>query len=267
MKSCLYSCDIHHSRTRPKSHAFNYRLFYFCIDLDELETVSKVPLISMDGPNAYSLRTADHLDFGKSTIKENLKVYLQQQGSVVEMGRVLLVTQLRTFGHLFNPVSFYYIYDSNDSPMGIVAEVANTFNEQKLYFLPPETQTNNRFRDEQTKAFYISPFSELTTKLHFNLQFPDEKLHVQIRQSDEQGIYFNSTMTGNRQPLTGLNVALQTIRFPLCTLQVLWGIHWHALRLLLKKLPWYGKSANAHFEKQVRTYLPRDLNHNQHPIV
>jgi len=263
MKSCLYNCSIHHSRSRPKRHAFDYRLFYFCIDLDELSELGANPLVSIDGWNAYSLRTSDHLDFGKQTIKQNLECYLRQVGYTGSIGRTRLVTQLRTFGHIFNPVSFYFVHDDADKPACIVAEVANTFNEQKLYYLSPETLKKEQSRDQQAKYFYISPFSELSTQLHFNLGFPGDRLQIQIRQSDAEGVYFNSTMTGTHIPLTVTNLVKSTIRFPFTTLQIVWGIHWQALKLFLKKLPVYGKTENKRFEKNVRTYLPHRVQHTQ----
>ena len=267
MNSCLYNCNIHHSRKRPKQHAFDYRLFSFGIDLDELSQVSKNPLVGLSGWHPYTLRTSDHLDFGGVSIKDNLLRFLHEKEHWNPVGRIHLITQLRTFGHLFNPVSFYFIYDPDGHPSCIVAEVANTFNEQKLYYLGPETLRDNRAEDQQIKSFYISPFSELTTQLHFNVEFPREVLRIQIRQSDEEGIYFNSTMVGNRVALTAFNLLRQTLRFPFATLQIVWGIHWHALLLFLKKVPFFGKRANEHLQTNVKPYLPHRIQHYHEPIV
>lgn len=255
MKSCLYNCEIYHDRRRPKVHAFNYRVFMFCIDLDEAHLLDRNPLIGHWPGTIYSLRATDHLQSGASSIRENLIRYLRSQGYTGTIGSIRLVTHLRTLGYIFNPVSFYFIDDAEGHPACILAEVANTFNEQKLYILGPDTLSHGRFRDQQVKEFYISPFSAAGTKLHFSMRFPDDRLQIAIDQSDEEGIFFRSGMKGQRIPLTPRNLLLQTLRYPWITLQGIVAIHVHALILVLKKVPFYRKEAQPDLQKNIRTYL------------
>jgi DUF1365 family protein len=261
MKSCLYSCEIYHDRRRPKVHAFDYRMFTFCIDLDEWDQLVQNPLISRNRWSLYSLNAADHLDFGQNSVRANLEAYLRTQGFNDPIGGVQLVTNLRTFGYQFNPVSFYFVRNADGEPAAVVAEVANTFNEQKLYLVDATSHRNGRIRDEQLKHFYISPFSDLTTRLHFNLRFPDESLDIHIHESDGDGIYFRSGMRGSRLELTTGQLLRQTLRFPAVTLQVTLAIHWHALQLFLKKVPVRAKSAHPELQTNTRTYLSRRPRH------
>ena len=257
MKSCLYSCEIYHDRRRPRKHAFRYRMFTFCIDLDDWDRLVQNSLISKSRFALYSLRADDHLDFGKSTVKENVTAFLHTQGFRQPMGRIQMLTNLRTLGYQFNPVTFYFVSDTNGNPAAIVAEVANTFNEQKLYFIDAQSHSNQRVRDVQDKHFYISPFSDLDTQLHFNLSFPDDVLDIHIHESDAEGVFFRSGMRGKRMELCTRELVLQTLCFPALTLQVIAAIHWHALLLFLKKVPVRAKSDHPELQTHIRNYLPR----------
>ncbi len=257
MKSCLYSCEIYHKRTRPKSHAFKYKLFTFCVDLDELEQLDKVALIGINRSSIYSLRSSDHYhqDAKQTDIKTNILQYIREQGNNAPIGQIKLITHLRTFGYQFNPVSFYFAYSPSGKINCAVAEVANTYNEQKMYYLPHSRLKNNHFRDTQIKQFYISPFSDLETSLIFDLCHPGEDLSVHINESDSEGVYFYSGMTGKRVELTSESLILNTLRFPWVTAQVILSIHWQALKLFLKKVPVRRKSDNPELQTNTRTYL------------
>ncbi len=256
MKSCLYSCEVYHKRLRPREHAFTYQYFTFCIDLDEWDEVLKNPLISGHRRGVYSLIQQDHLQFGFRTVKENLAAYLQTQGFERKLGQVLLVTNLRTFGYQFNPVSFYFVHDIEGKPAAVVAEVANTFNEQKLYYIDV-TRHRARIRETQPKQFYISPFSDPDTFLHFDLRFPESTLDIHINESDMEGIYFHSGLRGIRKSLTTAQLLTDTLLFPAITLQIMFSIHWHALLLFLKKIPVRSKSYRIEQQTDTRTYLAR----------
>lgn len=257
VNSCLYRCRLMHERFTPKTHRFEYSMFMFYLDLDEVETVSnKLWLVSHNARNIYSLRDSDHLDEGEASVKTNLLHYLRGQGIETEDVQVSLLTMLRTFGHVFNPVSFYFVKDRLGTPLCTVAEVANTFKEQKLYLLRSDKYCDGLFRDRQRKFFYISPFSKLDMDLVFRLGVPNERLDITVNEHNHDGLLtFTSTLRGERVALTDRKLLGETLRFPFMTLQVVWGIHWHALKLWLKQTPYYKKRDNAEQQKELRPYL------------
>ena len=249
MQSSLYNCTVFHKRVSPKDYGFTTRVFMWHIDLDELEEiVSRNPLVSHNRPNVYSFRDDDHLYLGHPTLRENVEAYLRQEGVAEKPSRVTLLTNLRTFGYVFNPVSFYFCYDANNDPLAVIVEVHNTFGELKPFLLKKEDLEKNRFRKKYPKLFYISPFSELDQVLEIKAEMPDGKiaLYVNNYEHGAEKPFFRSSLTGRKAPLNLRSLISYSLRFPLITLKVILLIHWHALKLYLKKVPFHAKSENPH---------------------
>ena len=256
MRSCLYSCKVAHFRKRPKRHRFRYRIFMFMLDLDELDSLSgKLWLISRNRFNAYSYRDSDHFSQGFSTPRENVEAFLHSNGIDEPIGRISLLTHLRTWGYAFNPVSFYFVEGKNGQALCLISEVANTFNEQKLYLVNSDGLSGDSFADTQEKLFYISPFSDLDTRLHFHVKIPGENLSISINESDSDGAYFFSSLVGPKKKLNNFNLLKYTLFFPFITLSIVGGIHWQALKLFLKKIPVRAKASYPELQTDVRPYL------------
>lgn len=256
MNSRLYKCRVMHKRDRPKQHQFTYSCFLFCIDLDEIETLGEsLTFFRHNGRNLYALWDSDHLDEGKPTIRENVISFLRSRDYENEVGRIELVTNLRTWGYVFNPVSFYFVYDQDENLACCVAEVANTFNEQKLYLVDSFDESRKQLKQEHEKLFYISPFSELDTKLSFKLSEPKERINLSITERDSTGTYFYSSVTGKSRELSNASLLSCTLRFPFITLAIIGRIHWQALRLTLKKVPFFRKNHRPDLQTETRPYL------------
>jgi DUF1365 family protein len=168
-------------------------------------------------------------------------------------GRVVLVALPRVLGYSFNPVSFYYGYDAAGTCLGAIAEVTNTFREMKPYFVAPApkpdgasaTAGNGEFRLRTPKFFYVSPFSDVDVAFDFHLRAPTDKLAIQIDDYVGPQRTLTSSLHGPASPLTDARLAWFTFKYPLLTLRIIGLIHWHALRLFLKKIPWFPKSARS----------------------
>ena len=171
-----------HKRLNPINNGFIYRIFMFCIDLDELKTLSKNNfLFSYNRFNLFSFFDKDH---GKN-ITENTKVkvleYTRSKGIEVNNDcRVLLITMPRIAGYIFNPVSFYFIFDKNSKAVCAIAEISNTYREMKPYLI--EKIVNNRFKLRTPKHFYVSPFSSLNLEFDFDFAIPENLLDIKINE-------------------------------------------------------------------------------------
>ena len=274
MTSCLYECRVLHHRFAPKAHRFEYRLFLFAVDLDELESLHRrLRLFSVNRPNLYSLRETDYLPVQETlhnavagpatppsagqpqSLKARVLAYLAARGVDLTGGRVVLVTLPRVLGYLFNPVSFYFCFDRTGAPVTTIAEVTNTFREMKPFHVD-EPAGAGAFHRRVPKHFYVSPFSDVDVEFDFTLRVPSERLAVQIDDYVGGERTLTSALHGPRAELTDARLAWYTLKHPLVTLRVITLIHWHAFRLWLKRLPWFAKAARAADQRDL--YRPHD---------
>ena len=270
MNSCLYECHILHERFLPRGHRFLYRIFLFALDLDELDSLHRrLRLFSFNRRNLYSFRDGDFLPIDEKVhnpengqienreskienLKSRLLAHCAAHGTVLPADtRVLLVTLPRVLGYLFNPVSFYFCFDRTGAPVAALAEVTNTFKEVKPYFLAPGTLHDGAFRLRLPKHFYVSPYSDVDVAFDFVLRPPNGRLSVQIDDYVGTQRTLTSHLAGPRQPLTDARLAWFTLKYPLITLKVISLIHWHALLLWWKNIPWFAKAARPADQREL----------------
>jgi len=274
VNSCLYECQILHQRFTPKAHRFVYRIFMFAFDLDEIAALPKrLALFSNQRRNVYNFCERDFLPTTEiihqptppgpapapsAGLKDRVIAHLAAHGIDLAGGRVMLITLPRVFGYQFNPVSFYFCYDRQGHPVASIAEVSNTFKEMKPFVLGPATSATTAnaavFSRRTPKYFYVSPFSDLDVAFDFTLHTPGDKLAIQIDDYAAGERTLTSVLTGSRTSLTNGRLAWFTFKYPFITLRVMALIHWQALQLYLKRVPWFAKSARP--EAQRDLYRP-----------
>ena len=246
-----------HHRLAPKEHHFRYGIFQFCLDLDEIDALSaRLRLFHHNRPALYRFNDQDHLPSpipDSLCTKSSLLAWVASQGLPLPADtRVLLLTHCRVFGYIFNPVSFYFCLDAQDRPLCAVAEVGNTFGELKPFLLGPEhLDGEGRFRRVVPKHFYVSPFFALDLVFDFKLRVPGEQLDIHVDDREDDRPVLLTALTGRRIPLTDANLVRLTLKYPLITLRVITLIHWHALKLWWKNVPWHRKVANPHLQQGV----------------
>lgn len=244
--SAIYTGTLMHQRVTPREHRFSYDVQYFLLDLDELpELERRLRLFSVNRRNVVSFYDRDH--FGVAgTAKDGVLRLLGDRGIHLAGGQILMLTQLRVLGYVFNPVTFFYCYDAAGALAGIVSELNNTFGESLPEVLSPANQVdapNGRSVSyEHDKRLHVSPFFGLDYRYRYFFSPPEERLLARIDVLDADGSRpLHAVLNGTRQPLTNATLAGVLLRYPLMPVKVIALIHWQALKLFLKRVPFHHK--------------------------
>ena len=233
MRSAVYTGTLMHARRAPARHVFRYPVSYWLFDLDELPALERrLRLFAVNRPNVVSLRDCDHFD-GTKPLKEAVLGLVADQS----IERVLMLTQPRVLGYVFNPVSFYWCYRGDGSLVCVVAELNNTFGERL-----PEVLRGPELRYEHRKRLHVSPFFGLDQSYEYAFSQPGAEVWARIVVRDDDGARpLTAVLHGRRRALTNRALAGLLIRYPLQPLQVTALIHVEALRLWLKGVPFHHK--------------------------
>jgi len=244
VRSALYLGTLMHVRRAPARHVFRYPVSYWLFDLDELPGLERsIRLFSVNRRNVVSLRDGDHFD--GAPLKE--AVVDLAGDSTIE--RVLMLTQPRVLGYVFNPVSFYWCYRGDGSLSCMVAELNNTFGERL-----PEVLRGPELRYEHRKRLHVSPFFGLDQSYEYAFSEPGDEVLARIHVREVDGCRpLTAVLHGRRRQLTDRSVAALLLRYPLQPLQVTALIHFEALRLWRKRVPFHHKPPFVPGEGSVRT--------------
>ncbi len=243
MRSALYTGTLMHSRRSPARNTFRYPVSYWLLDLDELpELERRLKPVAVNRRGLVTFRDSDHFD--GSPVKQAVIDFAGDPS----IERVLMLTQLRVLGYVFNPVSFYWCYRlaSPTAEAGpetgwelacMVSELGNTFGERM-----PEVLRGASLRYEHDKRLHVSPFFGLDQSYEYAFSEPGAEVWARIHVHDKTGgTPMTAVLHARRRELTNRSLALTLARYPLQPLQVIGLIHWQALRLFLKRVPFHHK--------------------------
>ncbi len=242
--SALYVGDVRHRRTRPKVNAFRYRTYHALLDVDELPRLDReVRGFGYNRPALTGFRDDDHLGPASLPVREKLARWLQTQGVELPAGPVRVLTNLRVLGHVFDPVSWWFCHDRRGGLVLVVAEVHNTFGESHCYLLDRlEHRANGTVRAHTAKRFHVSPFLPVEGLAYrFTFVSHPEALTAHMDVFDADGRLFEATQSGRRVPLTSRALARTLLTHPLMTLRTVALIHFQAVRLVVKRVPFFRK--------------------------
>jgi DUF1365 family protein len=238
--SAIYTGTLRHRRFKPVSHEFTYPLFMVFLDIDRLPELMQVS--GATGYNQWnwaSFEERDHFGDPALPLRQRLIADAARSGIQLPDGPVFLLTHLRYLGYNFNPISFFYCYDSAGELQTILAEVNSTFGETTNYWLSGANQLpsakSRRYRCGKT--MHVSPFMPMELDYEFVLTPPAGRLVAHMNTLDPEGVNFDATLTLNRQPWSARNFHRVLLAHPWMTAKVIIGIHWQALKLYLRKVP------------------------------
>ena len=236
---------VRHARLRPTAHALAYAHWFVMLPLRQLRN-APCALLRRNGRGWVAFHDADHGAGGPDCLAW-IESTLAAHGIDGVDGEIWLQTSLRVLGHAFKPVSFWYCHRRDGKLRAVIAEVNNTFGERHCYVLDGPQLA---FGVEQTasKVFHVSPFCDVRGTYRFRFMRTDlrglghgARVLVRIDVDDDAGPLLTTSVGGVSGPLTSAGLRRVLWRMPLAVSGVLWRIHWHALRLWIKRVPWFSK--------------------------
>jgi hypothetical protein len=237
--SAIYEGTVRHRRFAVRSHELRHRLALAYIDLDELPDLLGGRL-QASRPGLVRFRRRDYLGDPSTPLADAVRDTVDAQTGTRPRGPIRLLTHLRTCGHCFNPVSFYYCFDPNGtSVQSVLAEVTNTpWGERHAYVLAPAAATAPAvLSGSLAKALHVSPFMGMDHRYAWRLTAPAQTLSVHIESHRDGRLAFDATLALRRRELTRASLARITARYPLATMRVLALIYAHGVALKLKGVP------------------------------
>jgi DUF1365 family protein len=234
--------QVRHTRLKPVRHDFHYPTYFLLLPMRSLQAQG-TGVLARNHWAPLSFYDADHGD-GRGPEQGGALAWLDEllaaEGIQDAGGEVWLHTYPRVLGFTFKPVSFWYCYQQNGGLRAIVAEVNNTFGERHCYLLDAP-----KFGQELSaaKVFHVSPFCPVEGSYRFRFMLtPDfERTLARIDFDDATGPLIETSVAGRLEPLTASSIRRALLRYPMMTFGVAFRIHWHALKLLLKKVPFFRK--------------------------
>lgn len=241
-----------HERLRPVKHRFVYPVFYLRLNLARLDELNSV-WFGINKRRLVSLQTRDYGPRDGSCLYKWIRSLLTEHGISAD-GEILLQTFPRVFGFTFNPVSFWFCYDVQGGLRAVLAEVNNTFGQSHRYLLyvgPNKTIAYGNVL-ECTKRLHVSPFCEVRGNYRFRFRQTEAASFTAIDYEDDQGLLIKTFVGGHTQAMTSSTLLRALARQPFLTFGIVVRIHWQALRLWIKRVPFYSKPAAPTYSISVK---------------
>jgi uncharacterized protein len=243
MRSHLLEGKVRHRRSHPFSYGLEHDVWYAALDLSELDALdAQLRLFGRNRRGVAVFRDADHLPVPAHALPEEIRAHLRAEGEDPTGWRVMLVTNLRVLGHVFNPASFFLCRDAAGTLRVVVVEVHNTFGGRHLYTLRPRRAgraSGGSLRAGMAKDFFVSPFIAMEGRYAVSVRDEPAGLRLAINLRQDGRPLLSTSLVLRRLELTDRNLLRLLLRHPLVTRKTTALIHLHALALWLRGAPFF----------------------------
>jgi DUF1365 family protein len=237
--------EVMHRRTRPATHAFTYPAFCLRLPLSQLPALPARG-VAWNRRGLVAFHDSDHGPRDGTPLAAWMRELLARE-HVEAAGEIVLYAFPRMLGYVFNPISFWVCHQADGSVAAVLAEVNNTFGETHHYLLAHPRGEPLRSGETLTarKVFHVSPFCDVKGHYTFRFHFGPGRWLARIDYFDGDGesALLETHVSGTVRALDSTAPRRLLWRYRWFTLAVVARIHWHALRLWLKRVPFFSKPA------------------------
>ncbi len=235
-----------HRRTQPQVHQFRYPIQHVWVDPDEPEKLTgQHPLWSARGFSPARFRRSDYGIASNGSLGSEVKSDLKPVLGFEPGGEVRMVTQVRRWGWLFNPITLFLAWhDDESNPVGAVLEVTNTPWKERHRYPIALSKSQSGYQASFQKVLHVSPFLGEDFVYEFSMIDSDSEAFYKIDVVAPTGESIVRTTARMQRETASRKLLSDAVRKkPFSTRQVSAGIHSQAARLLSKRVPFVSHPA------------------------
>lgn len=243
-ESGLLKTIVYHKRFTPNVHAFRHNIFYVILNTNDFTKRLKTLFFSINRFNLLSVFLEDYGFEKIHTARDYIEATLEKFNINPSLiSNITLVTLPKIFGYAFNPVSFWLCFNNENQLITVLAEVNNTFGERHGYMCYKADLSPIACSDmlHQKKVFHVSPFCEVVGDYQFKFHVDSDSISITIDYFKDETRIITTSIAGKRTQLNDKNVLKCFFYYPCMLFKVIFLIHYHALHLWIKKVPFFKK--------------------------
>ncbi|WP_232305564.1 DUF1365 domain-containing protein [Gilvimarinus polysaccharolyticus] len=254
--SGIYHGWVRHRRFSPRKNSFLYRVFMMYLDINEIDAVlaqSRFWSKSRWAPAQF--RRKDFFGDPSLSLDTAIRNEILEKTQQHHTGPIRVLTNLRYFGYIINPITTYYCFNEQQQLQFIVAQVTSTpWDERISYVLScdPNSERPRKLKQRDrvnkftfNKGMHVSPFNPMDMQYHWRSNVPGERLLIDLRCSIEKQDVMDATLSLKREPISTHELNRVIWRYPWMTIKVVGAIYWQALKLWLKGSPFHNQPTQA----------------------
>jgi uncharacterized protein len=255
MRNSICKGFVYHSRLLPRNHFLKYDNFQILLDLQKLHQTPSLLAINKFGLFSFNEKNYGNKDNNSTSLYLRIKNMMVTQNLFQEGDRVIILTMPAFLGFVFNPISIYFIIAPNEMVRAIIYEVNNTFGDRHIYFGANQDfeKAQSEIKQKAAKMMHVSPFMDMNMEYGFRIRLENKEIKILISLLGElekkPKLYLNAGFKGKMCQLSNWQLLKCAIEYPFMAIGVVWGIHWQALKIWLKKISYrpkpHGKIATS----------------------
>jgi DUF1365 family protein len=243
--AALYAGRVSHIRFAPFRARFAYRIWMLAVELDRIDELAAGSwAFAHNGFGLLSIVDKDHGFRDGRGLRLYVETALAAQGLERFGSRITFVTMPRWLGYAFNPISFYFCYDAEQTLGAVLHQVKNTFGDQIGYLMP--VHDAGKIRQMAEKRMHVSPFFDMQGGYRFALTPPGEKLTVSIQYGVPGQKRMTATMALTERPWSGSSLLRLLLEMPATPVKVIVAIHYQAVKLFLRGAKFHKSPQKPH---------------------